>query len=247
MTEGILHAVFLVALGLGMKAHGEERALWLGAAVVWRIGFGSLLRPGEMARLAREDVNLPGDMLEASTLAVLVIHSPKNRRHFGRRQFTVSEDAGELAWLIWWCQAMGRGGIFPGNLVKLRSLFKVVLKVLGVEDLGFTLASLRTGGATRHFRRHQNIGRLQYLGRWKNASTLQHYLQEAMAMHVEARLSDPSREMIAYLLKEQAHVLSCPPPLPAQTLLGRGGLRAWRRLKLKKGSRQTPPRLLPRG
>ena len=37
------------------------------------------------------------------------------------------------------------------------------------------------GGATAHFRKHQNLGSLQFLGRWADASSLQHYLQEAVA------------------------------------------------------------------
>ena len=85
-------------------------------------------------------------------------------------------------------------------------------------DKGFTSGSLRGGGPTHHLRVHENLGRLQYHGRWARAETLRFYLHEALTAQVDARLSDASRDLIDMVLRH-AHVLEHLPPQSLKVLV----------------------------
>ena len=102
-----------------------------------------------------------------------------------------------MSWLSWVCShTRPRDRLFALSQASLLRFFLQALAVLKLDALGFTLASIRTGGATAAFRAHQNIGALQYAGRWRSAHTLHHYLQEAMSMHAEASIPGAARALI---------------------------------------------------
>ena len=88
--------------------------------------------------------------------------------------------------------------------------FSRALALLGLDEVQYTPVSLRPGGCTDHFQRFRNLGELQFLGRWKQASTLQFYLHEAYAVHVTRQGSERCR----HLLREthgHVHMLEKPP------------------------------------
>ena len=107
---------------------------------------------------------------------------------------------------------------------------------LGIRSMGLSAASLRAGGATQSFREDPNIGRLQYLGRWKSAATLQHYLQEAMAAYVWARVSPESKLVIEGLLAQQ-ELTSNPPGFSLRDAVGEEGIQMRYRVSQRVGSR----------
>ena len=127
-------------------------------------------------------VGLPDDQrIGGGFIAILVVRSPKNRAHMGEQQFISIESPSVVRWLRWWLQVRKpHERVFPGRDIVM-GCYKSVLLELGLGHMGFTLASLRTGGATAHFRHYRNIAKLQYAGRWANPSTLAFYLQETMA------------------------------------------------------------------
>ena len=94
-------------------------------------------------------------------------------------------------------------------------MFKTVCTFMNVSNAGYTLGSLRSGGATNHFRIHRNIGHLQYLGRWRSARTLEHYLHEAYAAMTAGSLSAHAK-LILSELHGFKHWLSAPPKRSAQ-------------------------------
>ena len=63
-------------------------------------------------------------------------------------------------------------------------------RLIGVAALSLTPASLRAGGATQHIQEHQNVPLLMHIGRWLNARSLEHYLQEAVAFVAMQSVSD---------------------------------------------------------
>ena len=70
----------------------------------------------------------------------------------------------------------------------------------------FTVGSLRTGGATHLFRRwDESLVRLCWRGRWKDANTVWHYVQELQAAEIAAQSTAAVAErvqMLASLLPE---------------------------------------------
>ena len=65
-----------------------------------------------------------------------------------------------------------------------------MMRLLGAHACGFTVASLRAGRATDLFREVRDVSALRFLGRWKNARSLEAYVQEAMAALVSIDLED---------------------------------------------------------
>ncbi|CAE8689793.1 unnamed protein product [Polarella glacialis] len=107
------------------------------------------------------------------------------RRDMGKRQFVQVKDPATVEWLRWLVTPLaGSQKLFPGSRETMVKLFKVACNVLWLQDAGLTLASFRTGGATTHFQREQNLGVLQFYGRWRTPVTLQHYLQEALSAYL---------------------------------------------------------------
>ena len=78
----------------------------------------------------------------------------------------------------------------------IRGILKEGLRFLGLDHLELVLAGLRTGGATFYFRRDQNLGKLQFMGRWRAATTLHHYLQEGMTDHLLASLHNDTEQFL---------------------------------------------------
>eukprot|EP00435_Cladocopium_sp_Y103_P018568 s1259_g4.t1 len=63
-----------------------------------------------------------------------------------------------------------------------RKLFNECLTSLGIEDFMFRPYSLRRGGATYWFGKHQSLDRLLVQGRWASQRTARIYINEGLAM-----------------------------------------------------------------
>ena len=63
---------------------------------------------------------------------------------------------------------------------KWRALFNSCLEGLGIQSLGFRPYSLRRGGATYWFQRHQNLDRILLQGRWHTQKSARIYLNEGL-------------------------------------------------------------------
>jgi hypothetical protein len=71
----------------------------------------------------------------------------------------------------------------------LTNIIRECLTLLEIPPMTFTLGSFRAGGATAHFLEQENLGTLQFRGRWKSTATLYHYVSVSMAAMSEARLT----------------------------------------------------------
>lgn len=118
---------------------------------------------------------------------MVVIRNPKTRRAW-KTQFVLCTDLALIAWLQWWCDIRKPDDLLLGLSRHVWvSLLKQAVHWLCIEEAGYTLSSFRSGGATHHFRVRENLGTLQYRGRWNSPSTLQYYLHEAMSARVNFR------------------------------------------------------------
>ena len=142
-----------------------------------------------MLALRVADIVFPQGGGEYDLGAVVVIRAPKTRSVW-RTQFVLVEDMALVAWLKWWCAGKhGKDRVFGVSMVWWGKALRSVCAALGVGHVGYTLGSLRSGGATKHFRRHGNLGYLQYLGRWRSARTLESYLQTSSCGVVTMRMT----------------------------------------------------------
>ena len=212
ITRYRLECLVVVALARGWAEEGWMRRRWIGCALGWWLGFVCLLRPGEILNLRCQDVSLPeGQGVEIEELgAVVVIRQPKTRRVW-KEQFVTCKDPALVRWLSWWMADLKPSDLLFGvSRYVLSRHFSRALALLGLDEVQYTLGSLRAGGCTDHFQRFRNLGELQFLGRWKQASTLQFYLHEAYAVHVTRQGSERCRQLLRDA-HEHVHMLEEPP------------------------------------
>ena len=172
---------------------------------VWRWGrvalslwicYFALLRPGECCALVRSDVLLPSEHEHPQSGILLRISSPK-RRVGGARCEYARVDLENICPLFLSMLALLRPGdrIWPGSPQALTRRFRKVLQAMQLDPRQFSLASLRTGGATHHFSVFgEDVMRLAWRGRWRDIRTLPHYIQELVASRI--RLAWPSRARV---------------------------------------------------
>jgi hypothetical protein len=217
LTRHILEGMVLTAWGMGQGGGCEAAFEWWCGGLAWWLCFVALLRPSELLGLRCMDVIFPEGEGGEDPGVVLVIQQPKTRRIW-KSQFVLIDDVRLLAWLRWWAKMVCKRGpespFFPIRATRWRKLFGILITLLGLEKSGFTLGSLRSGGATNHFRTHRNIGHLQYLGRWHSARTLEHYLHEAYAAMTASALSDRSKQLLSDM-QGFKHWLLGPPGMSA--------------------------------
>jgi hypothetical protein len=221
-----LLSMAVVARLLARSAQGTSGYKWMAASVLLEVGFFSLLRPGEMFALTRQLVSLPGQLLgNAAAFAVVGIIGPKNKKQLGKYQFSVCRSANATAWLTWFCDGLlPCERLWPGTAKDFRKRFKLLLKYLGLEDLNFSPASLRAGGATYLFMHGVDPSRLKFYGRWASERTLAHYLQESVTFQLAHNASARAQRLVALALEVGADFLA-PPAQPLSSLFPRPAAR----------------------
>ncbi len=190
LPVAIYFAMVATALGLGWRR-------WAGIVT---LAFEGITRPGEALRAFRTDLLLPRDLIFESDDAVyLQIRSPKGRR----RGLGTIQHAKILGYAI--AQFLDRvfGGLkadealYPAAPASFRRRWDFILSLLKIPtSIGLTPASLRAGGAIRAYRQNEDLGRLMWRMRLKQAETLQHYLQEVAAISILGELPEVSQRRI---------------------------------------------------
>ena len=214
LSRMLLQALLITSLARGNAESGRTREIWWSSMLACWLCFEGLLRPGELRQLRVADVDLPMGGWEAGM--ILTIRKPKTRR-------ICRTNVSLMRWMSWWMQGFDPGRrVFRMGRRLWANMFSLGLSCVGAADKGFTLGSLPGGGATHHFRVHENLGRLQYHGRCARSETLRCYLHEALAAQVDARLSSESRRLVESVLAH-LHVLDRPPPRSLKVLLSRSG------------------------
>ena len=223
ITAFCIEGLVLCLFKEGWSVDGWLRQqLWAAALGSW-LGFVCLLRPSEVLNLRVGDLSFSTSISSSSSSRldpgmIVVIRYPKTRRIW-RKQFVLCNDIRLEAWLRWWILGKSLNKpLFAMTRYIWYKHFSMGLEFLELSSCGFTLGSLRAGGATNHFRRYGNLGQLQYLGRWTSQSTLQFYLQEAFSMHVEAHITDDARKRLN-TFHRFAHFLDQPPIFSWRTLV----------------------------
>ena len=185
---------------------------WYRMALALYISFFCLLRPGELFDLMRCDVLMED---EEGSAVMLCIRKSKRWVRGARGQHAKLEGKYACAWvrrlLARMCPSESFWPAAPGAFaLRFRALTKAVLGCEGP----FTPGSLRTGGATWAFQEwDENLVKLCWRGRWRDANTLWHYVQELQSLHVLQSIPPAARirmrelvgllpEVVADLLEE---------------------------------------------
>lgn len=220
MSKAILKALLVVLLATGNSLCGRAReGYWAAMLATW-LSFEGLLRPGETSELRISDLCFPDGVSgeDSQEGLVVTIRKPKTRRLW-QTQFVLIKCPELIAWLIWWCAGAPRDRLlFRMGRRQWYRLFRHGLERLLLQDRGFTLGSLRSGGATWHFRTFQNVSTLQYLGRWARADTLRYYLHEALTVRVEAESLPEAKQHLEFAARHVS-MLHKPPRSPLRALL----------------------------
>lgn len=209
MPVDVLELLFVCALMLACAHASIKRRQWAVLAIVLRIGFFGLLRPGELLCLVVGDVYVC-EVLGQYQL-VVTIRNPKTRKWLGRRQHVLISDVCTCVWVKWLIQ--GRSSdepLWPWGESVARSLFRTLCRSRGLTSSGLTLASLRAGGATHAYQVCQDVSRIQFMGRWASLRTVKIYIQEAMSTYVLSRINiDQFVPLLA-----ASRFVRLPPPTP---------------------------------
>ena len=83
------------------ELEGESRQKLLRFAALVGLCFFSLLRPGELLNLAKEDVCLPNQLTFGAPCVTVRIRKPKNYRQLGHNQFSVIRQPDTCNWMCW--------------------------------------------------------------------------------------------------------------------------------------------------
>jgi hypothetical protein len=198
--EHVLQACVVVALSWG----------WPLTALALTMGFYGLLRPAEIVHLRIRHLVLPIRQVKWAARSVVVsIVKPKTRYRAARIQGTVILTA--IAVVV----AEKLAGMFSGatalasdGAVGLNRRFSALLTSIGC-NVHYSLASLRGGGAIAALQTGKfGLAELMFRGRWEQAATMHHYLQETLAASAAGQLTRESQnriEMLCVLLAEWAY------------------------------------------
>jgi hypothetical protein len=172
------------------------------------LSFRCLLRPNEALGLTWAHVRCrhrPG---------IVCIHNPKVKSPLVQHVLI------ECPLLLRLCQVLKASAtpadrVFPFDewglhtrwlrLLRMLHLNKDLLLGVSTTEKGYSPGGLRAGGATQDFLQFQNLGRLQWRGRWRVASTLEHYIQ--LGVYYLA-MQDWPDTIQAKVDRHAAHVLS---------------------------------------
>ena len=222
ITHYVLQCLLVTLLARGAGLEGRERQeVWASMLGCW-LAFAGLMRPGEVEVLTVGDLVFPEAPEMAEGVGLLVSIKQAKTRRVWAHQFVIIESREVTAWLQWWtAHKPKRSRVFPVGRRKWANLVKEALATLHLDGCGLTLASFRGGGACHHFKTRQNLGLLQFTGRWRRPETLRHYLQDALAVHALANAPGTARLQLqrAY---SHVHRLANPPAVSAASLLNDG-------------------------
>ena len=211
MPMQVLQALFGVLLDCAIKA--PAGATWTTVAILTRVAFFGLLRPGEMLKLRRCDLKfMTRD--DQSEVLIIGILDPKNRSAMGRTQFATIADAGTVLWAKWLFNRYSPlTKLWPATKEKFLSVFRTGLRLCHASSMNLTLGSLRPGGTTHLYINGTEVHRIKLAGRWANEQSLTHYIQEAMSYMVWGTLS-VDQEHEVKLLAETSSFAWLKPPCP---------------------------------
>ena len=193
MPDKVMLAMLTVALRWQMP----------NVALLLACGFLGLLRVHELRMLRCGSFLTPSRLLSDDPVVFIVIDRPKMRRLGARRAYTRIDDPAIVALAEAFAPHFAPDALlFNESYTALRTIFSAICCELhlphGSQD-GFTLGSLRPGGATWLYRVTDNSELVRFRGRWASLRMLEIYIQEVGATCVLPNLPEKVRSRLKTL------------------------------------------------
>ena len=176
---------------------------WLAMAGILSLGFGGLLRPGEIANALRRDLLTPVDTGNTTNFCLLTVREPKSRFTFARQQSSKIDSADLVEVIVMAFQDLEpHCRLWPYSAQTLRARFKALLQALRLPSSSsrtqrcLDLGSLRSGGATFIIMSTENGELCRRRGRWANAKMMEVYVQECMALQYMSLIAEADKKHI---------------------------------------------------
>ena len=200
------------------------------------IGFYTMLRSGEL--LALRSSHLLCAPQEHQVLISLGLTKGGKRQGAAESVVLGVELAVKLV-QRWKAIATSSTPLVP-SAIKWRGLFSECLEALKLDSFQFRPYSLRRGGATWWFSKHQNLDRLLVQGRWAAQKTARIYINEGLAMLARTQIDFQLPQFRSYLqifnhTARTLHFTTLEPSASASRAGGRG-----KKLSNKKGRKRAP-------
>ena len=173
-----------------------------------------MLRTGEILGIVSSHIECG----PRATQALINLGLTKGGKRHGAAESVVLGFEPAVRVLQTWKKACSPATHLTLSPAKWRALFNKCLEDLSIQDLGFRPYSLRRGGATFWFQKHQNLDRILIQGRWHTQKSARIYLNEGLAVlsqmklpATDARLKPFLTVFRNFLLRPSISTLEPPP------------------------------------
>jgi len=194
------------------------------------LGFYTMLRSGELLGLKSSNIMCaPKDRQVLVSLGL----TKGGKRQGAAESVILGVEPGVILVQHWKTLASASTSLAISP-AKWRSLFAESLAALGLESFQFKPYSLRRGGATWWFQKHQNLDRILVQGRWMAHRTARIYLNEGLAIMAKTQINfeTPAFRSFLHIYKQTVKKPSFSTLEPPAKVAGRAGGRG---RKNKKG------------
>ena len=159
------------------------------------IGFYTMLRSGELLDLKSSHILCP----QHEKQALISLGLTKGGKRMGAAESVVLGIQHAVNLVKRWKQVAKPSTCLAPSPVKWRSLFSECLSALGLASFQFRPYSLRRGGATFWFSKHQSLDRILVQGRWAAQRTARIYLNEGLAVLASMQIDFKAPQMRSFL------------------------------------------------
>ena len=194
LPEHVLHALCGWAV---LKQH-------YAFAVSLLLGFYGMLRTGELLEVRRKD--LLGD--PGGRRIVLSLGLTKGGKRTGAAESIVLGHESLTRPLNQWMKLSSGMQKLSYSPAKWRGLFQEALTSLNLQSFEFRPYSLRRGGATWWFGKHQSLDAILIQGRWQAAKTARLYINEGLAILAELQLTPKDPRLKPFISMFRSHLLT---------------------------------------
>ena len=156
----------------------------LSFAVSLMIGFYGMLRTGEILGLRKSHFTVD----PSGRKAVLSLGLTKGGKRAGAAESVVLGYDRCVNCLKWWMSAVPSTTPLTNGPAEWRGLFNKAITALSLTDFQFRPYSLRRGGATWWFSRHQSLDKILIQGRWQAPKSARIYINEGLSVLSEMQL-----------------------------------------------------------
>ena len=159
------------------------------------IGFYTMLRSGELLALKASHVLCSSKERQA----LISLGFTKGGKRQGAAESVILGMDSAVSLTRRWRSLCSPSTPLVTSPVQWRALFSECLTSLGLESFGFRPYSLRRGGATWWFSKHQSLDRILIQGRWAALKTARIYLNEGLAMLARTTINFEHPRLKSYL------------------------------------------------